>query len=362
MRILVAPDKFAGTLTATEAAEAIKDGWLRSVPRDELEMLPLSDGGPGFIDVLHTSLGGDLHTATVTGPLGDPVPASVLVHEGTAYVECAEAAGLHLIPEDRREPEVTTTYGVGELIITALEAGARRVVVGLGGSGTNDGGSGALAALGAQPEDRLRRGGAALADVTEADLSKARERLEGVELIIASDVDAPLLGDSGATHGFGTQKGADRAARERLENALRIWATVTDGGLAVKPGAGAAGGLGFGLILLGAERVPGAQLALDATHFTERAGAADLLVTGEGAFDWQSLRGKVVAGVARVGQQTGRPTVVLAGRVEVGRRELSNAGIDSAYAIVDLPAGERGHTHHDGLAALAERVARTWSR
>jgi glycerate 2-kinase len=146
-----------------------------------------------------------------------------------------------------------------------------------------------------------------------------------------------------------------------LETALRTWATATDGAVAVKGGAGAGGGIGFALLLLGATRVPGAQLVLDAVRLADRASAADLLITGEGAFDWQSLRGKVVAGVARTGQATGRPTVVLAGRVEVGRRELSNAGIDSAYGIVDLPSSERGHNPGDELAALAARVARTWS-
>ncbi|MDQ1615676.1 MAG: glycerate 2-kinase, partial [Actinomycetota bacterium] len=181
------------------------------------------------------------------------------------------------------------------------------------------------------------------------------------------------------------QKGADRAARELLENAMRTWAGATDGGLAVKAGTGAGGGIGFGLMLLGATRVPGAQLALDATGLVERARHADLLVTGEGAFDWQSLRGKVVAGVARTGQETGRPTVVLAGRVEVGRRELANAGIDAAYAVDGTPrrspdqadadrgagrdqrpngdpGSESGHSPAEELSALAERVARSWSR
>jgi glycerate kinase len=362
VRILVAPDTFAGTLTAAEAAEAVRDGWNRTAPDDACELLPLSDGGPGFVEVLHASLGGDLLAATVPGPLGEPTPAGVLLHEGTGYVECAQAAGLHLLDPADRDPSATTTYGVGELIALAVDAGATRVVVGLGGSATNDGGAGALAALGATPDEPMRRGGAALADVPAVDLSAAQDRLRGVELVIASDVDAPLLGDSGASHGFGEQKGADRATRERLEEAMRAWATTTDGGVAVRPGAGAAGGLGFGLMLLGATRVPGAQLAVDATRLAERAAECDLLISGEGAFDWQSLRGKVVAGVARVGLETGRPVVVLAGRVEVGRRELSNAGIDSAYAVGDLDRGEQGHTAADGLRALAARVARTWSR
>jgi glycerate kinase len=255
-----------------------------------------------------------------------------------------------------------------------------------------------LATLGATPRDLLLGGGGAFAERSRnadddphgpgvsaalgVDLAPARRAIAGVELIAATDVDAPLLGDSGAAHGFGAQKGADRAARGLLENAMRTWAGATDGGLAVKPGTGAGGGIGFGLMLLGATRVPGAQLALDATRLVERARRADLLVTGEGAFDWQSLRGKVVAGVARTGLETGRPTVVLAGRVEVGRRELANAGIDAAYAVDDTPRRSPDHPdadrdaaqarRRDGghgsecpaeeLSALAERVARSWSR
>jgi glycerate kinase len=362
MRIVVAPDKFAGTLTATEAAEAVRDGWALTAPADELDLVPLSDGGPGFLEVLHASLGGTLRATTVTGPLGDPTPAGLLLVDGTAYLEVAQACGLQLVDSDHRDPLAASSYGVGELIGAALEAGARRIVVGVGGTASIDGGAGLLAALGATADVRLDAGGASLAELTgNVDLSGARERLEGVELVAATDVDAPLLGSEGAALGFGEQKGADREARERLETALRGWATATDGGVAVRGGAGAGGGIGFALLLLGASREPGAQLALDAVRLDERARVADLLITGEGAFDWQSLRGKVVAGVARIGQQTGRPTVVLAGRVDVGRRELSNAGIDSAYAIVDMPSGERGHTAAEDLRALAARVARTWS-
>ncbi|MDQ1671366.1 MAG: glycerate 2-kinase [Actinomycetota bacterium] len=363
MRIVVAPDKFAGTLTAIEAAEAVREGWLQTAPGDELELVPLSDGGPGFLDVLQSDLGGTVHATTVTGPLGVPTPAPLLQVDDTVYIEAAQACGLHLVDPGQRDPLASSSYGVGELIALALEAGVRRIVVGVGGTASVDGGAGLLAALGAGPRDQLSRGGGALGELAgEVDLTTARRRLEGVELVAATDVDAPLLGSEGAAHGFGAQKGADRAGRDQLETALRVWATATDGGVAVRGGAGAGGGIGFALLLLGATREPGAQLALDAVRLEERARQADLLITGEGAFDWQSLRGKVVAGVARTGQHTGRPTVVLAGRVEVGRRELSNAGIDSAYAIVDMPARERGHTANEDLRALAARVARTWSR
>jgi glycerate kinase len=367
MRIVVAPDKFAGTLTATEAAEAIADGWRRTAPGDELDLVPLSDGGPGFLDVLHASLGGALQPHEITGPLGASTTAHWLLVDGTspttAYIEVSRAAGLHLIEPERRDALAASSYGVGELMGAAVDAGARRIVVGVGGTASTDGGAGLLAALGVQPREALSHGGGPLADLPsgKVDLTPARRRLDGVELVAATDVDAPLLGSEGAALGFGAQKGADRAGRDQLETALRIWAGATDGGVAVKGGAGAGGGIGFALLLLGATRVPGAQLALDAVRLTEHALAAELLITGEGAFDWQSLRGKVVAGVARAGQETGRPTVVLAGRVEVGQRQLSNAGIDSAYAIVDLPSSERGHNPGEELATLAARVARTWS-
>lgn len=364
MRVLVAPDAFAGTLSAVEAAEAIAEGWAATAPRDVTEQLPLADGGPGFLDVLTTVLRASLVAVPVTGPLGDPVAASLLVcrdREGTAYLESAHGAGLHLVPTECRDAARATSYGVGELIKAAIDSGSRRVVVGVGGTASTDGGAGLLAALGAQPHEQLRAGGAALIDVAEVDLEPARALLGDVELVAATDVGSPLLGPDGAAHGFAGQKGADRATRDQLEAALRTWATHTDGGLAVHAGAGAGGGIGFGLLLLGARRVSGAELVADAVRLADRAGGVDLVVTGEGAFDWQSLRGKVVAAVAHAGQKQGRPVVVLAGRVEVGRRQLASIGIDSAYAIDELPPSERSGTPYDGLRALAARVARTWS-
>ena len=367
MRILVAPDKFAGTLTAAEAADAIHAGWRRTAPGDDIETVPLSDGGPGFLDVVERALGGTRTPVQVQGPLADPVEAAVLLtgEPPTAYVEAAQACDLHLFPADRLGPATSaaaTSYGVGELVLAAARLGAARVVVGVGGTATTDGGAGLLAALGAQPADLLAGGGGALAGISDVDLAAARRSLGEVVLVAATDVGGPLMGSDGAAHGYAGQKGADRATRERLEEAMRAWATATDGALAVRPGAGAGGGLGFGLLLLGAERVPGAAVAVELSRLVERAAAVDVVVTGEGAFDWQSLRGKTVAGVARAAQQAARPVVVLAGRVEVGRRELASAGIDAAYAVDDLPPGEGGTAHADRLAGLAARVARTWSR
>jgi glycerate 2-kinase len=362
VRLVVAPDKFAGTLSAPEAATAIAEGWLRTWPDHETDLAPMSDGGPGFVDALAAAGIGTLHAAEVSGPRGERVPAAVLLDGETAYVESAQAAGLHLVPAEQRDPTTTTTVGVGELIALAVDAGARKVVVGLGGSATNDGGAGLLAALGATPGDALRHGGGALAGLGHVDLAPARERMAGIEVVAATDVDSPLLGPRGATRGFGPQKGASDEQLDRLEEALTGWAAATDPALARRPGAGAAGGMGFALVLLGASRLPGVRVVLEAAHLAERAKAADLVLTGEGAFDWQSLRGKVVTGVTQVGQETGRPVVVLAGRVEIGRRELAALGVSSAYGVVDHVEGDPMADPAGTLAALAQRVARTWGR
>jgi len=389
MRVLLAPDCFTGTLTAGQAAQALATGWSRHAPQDVLELCPLSDGGPGFVDVLAQVLDGDLLTVTVPGPLGDPTPATVLLVAGppgapgpTAYLEAAQACGLHLVPADRRDPGLTGTAGVGVLLEHARQAGAARIVVGLGGSGTNDGGAGMLAAL-AEPGDgylpsRLRNGGAALAGITAAELAwlpAVRERWSGLELVAASDVDCPLLGFHGASAGFAAQKGATPQRAQELERCLGDFAAAAgtalgDGGstgagsTAAVPGAGAAGGLGFGILLLGGHRVPGAQAVLDAVGFPARLAAADLVVTGEGCFDWQSLRGKVVAGVAHSALQVGTPVVVVAGQVLVGRREAQSIGIESAYPVARTPAEVEASLADPAgtLAARAERVARTWSR
>ena len=393
MRILVAPDCFAGTLTAVQAAAAIADGWRRTAPQDVLDLCPLADGGPGFVDTLHAGLGGSLLSATVTSPLGERVPAAILLVEGvsgpTAYVESAHATGLPLVPVARRDPAVTTTYGVGELVQAALDAGARRIVVGLGGSATNDGGAGLLAALGAGSGDGLAAGGGRLGALAPGDLAGLaglRDRLAGVELVAAYDVDVPLLGLHGASAGFAAQKGASAEQAQDLERALGHFAQIAVDALGAVvarpdllagarphsaasrltslPGAGAAGGLGFGLALLGARLVPGSGLVADAVGLPARLLQAELVLTGEGTFDWQSLRGKVVHAVAERALSAAVPTVVLAGQTTVGRREWSAAGIAGAYAVavtdqeIEASLADPAGT----LAARAARVARTWSR
>lgn len=394
MRVLLAPDCFGGTLTAVEAAAAMAEGWRRGAPGDEVRALPLADGGPGFVTILHAALGGDLVPVTVTGPLGEPVPAALLRVTGpvgtTVYVESAQAVGSHLIAPERRDPTVTTSAGVGELLLVARDLGAARVVVGLGGSGTNDAGAGALGALGMSCP-ALRRGGGALAALEPrdvADLAVARQSLAGVDVVVATDVDVPLLGLHGASAGFAQQKGASPQQAQDLERALGHFADLvgrpSDDGRpadllapgpgrpgadaarrwASLPGAGAAGGLGFGLAVLGARLLPGAAVVADAVGLADAVAAADVVVTGEGSFDWQSLHGKVVSAVAATALAQGVPAVVVAGQVLVGGREWRAAGVSGAYAVAERPdqvpvamADPAGT-----LAARVERVARTWSR
>jgi len=393
MRVLIAPDGFGGTLTAQEAAEAMASGWRAGAPDDDVTTCPLSDGGPGFAHIVHAAIGGDLVPVTVEGPLGEPSPA-VLVVTDTAggpvvYVESAQAVGLHLVAPTRRDPTRTTSFGVGELIGAALELGARRIVIGLGGSATNDGGAGMLAGLGLRA-GLLRAGGGALEALTAADLAglaALRDRLGTVDLVAAVDVDVPLLGLHGASAGFATQKGATPDQAQALERALgnlahAVGQTLAPGsvqrstpGLSLGevpdtrvltrlPGAGAAGGLGFGLAALGARLLPGAQVVADAVGLDRLAADAELLVTGEGTLDWQSLHGKVVGAVAARGLADGTPVVVVAGQAQLGRREWSAAGISGVYAVAERPAQVQVSLADPAgtLAARTERVARTWSR
>jgi glycerate kinase len=361
MRVLIAPDKFAGTLTAPEAARAIAEGWARRAPDDELDLAPMADGGPGFVDVLHAALGGGLSAVTVRGPHGEPVPATLLTGDGRTWVESAQACGLALTGGER--PESATTRGVGELVMEAISAGATDIVVGLGGSGTNDGGAGLLGALGATADRPLDRGAEGLDGIGSIDLGPAREVLRGVSLVCATDVDNPLTGLFGATKTFGPQKGIGEDRLPVVDGWLEQLAAATDRRTALEKGAGAAGGLGFALLLLGAERRPGFDLVAQAVRLGERARQADLVLTGEGAFDFSSRSGKVPYGVATVAAEALRPCVALAGRVLVGSREMRALGIESAYSVVDLVGEDLAMGNPAGsLADLAERVARTWSR
>jgi glycerate kinase len=372
MHVLVAPDSFGGTLSAAEAASAVTQGWSDGAPHDHVAPRPLSDGGPGFVEVLHAALGGRLLSLTVPDPLGRPVPASVLRVGATAYVESAQACGLHHLTPGERDVRGTTTYGVGVMIAAAVESGARQVVVGLGGSATNDGGAGMFAALGAPPLGvdglALPYGGAALAACTGLGGVPA---LRGTEVVLASDVDNPLIGLHGASAVYGPQKGANRGDVLFLDGALSTWASVLvrelpgcPPDLATLPGGGAAGGLGAAFLALGARREPGIEMVRRLVRLDEALAKADLVITGEGSFDFQSLRGKVVSGVATAALERGLPCLVLAGQVQVGRREMGAAGIEAAYSLADHAGSvtEAIRRPAEVLRSLAERVAREWSR
>lgn len=366
MRIVVAPDKFAGTLTAVEAADAIVEGWQAHAPGAEIVRIPMADGGPGFVAVLHAALGGTLAGATVRGPDGRDVPASMLLHEGTAYLESAQACGIDLLSEP--DPWAASTFGVGQLLEAALDADVRKIVIGLGGSGTNDGGAGFLGALGATADVPLDAGPRGLEGVTKVDLDPVRRRLEGREVVLASDVTTPLLGLFGATKMFGPQKGLDDDEILAVDGLLSAFAqaaigsTPADRRATDAPGAGAAGGLGFALLSIGAAFASGIDLIAEATGLAAHAQKADLVVTGEGRFDYSSRAGKVAYGVAQLAGAAARPCIVLAGEVEMGSREMRALGVESAYGMTDRvdrrTAMERPY---ESLRALAERVARTWS-
>jgi glycerate kinase len=369
VRIVIAPDKFAGTLTAVEAAEAIATGWGQHAPDDELIRLPMADGGPGFVDTLASALGGDLLSVTVSGPNGVPVPGAVLVSAAadgrrTAYIESSHACGLHLVAAADRDPGTATSFGVGELVAAAVDAGVDRIVVGLGGSGTNDGGAGMLLALGARsvPGDALLGGPLGLEALSSVDLAGPTARLAGVEVLAASDVDNPLLGLRGATNVFGPQKGVATADLPRYDAALQKLAELSGAGKLTQAGAGAAGGIGWALMALGASRVPGIGTVAEALGLADAVAKADLVISGEGSFDSQSAGGKVVVGVARIAEGALRPCVVIAGRVEVGNREMRAMGISSAYSMTDVVGREASFARPaDALARTAARVARTWS-
>jgi len=347
MRILVAPDSFKDSLTAVAAAAAMAEGARRVYPDAEIVELPLGDGGEGTAAALVAATGGRMERRTVCGPLGEPVEAAFgLLGDGeTAVVEMAAASGLERVPPERRDPKVTTTYGTGELIDAALTAGAKRLIVAIGGSATNDAGAGAMAALGARFLDAdgnpLPPGGAALARLDRIDMGTFRRPAPGVQVTIASDVTNPLCGPRGASAVYGPQKGATPEDVALLDAALARFAEVVrrDLGRDVRdvPGAGAAGGLGAGLLaFLDARMRRGIHLVLEAIRFEERLRNADLVLSGEGKLDSQTASGKTLAGIGEACRRAGVPLIAFAGAVEADAADLDRMGIDAACA---LPAG-----------------------
>lgn len=366
MRAVVAPDSFKGSLNAREVAESISLGLRRVVPDVEVAECPMADGGEGTVQALVDATGGRLVRETVTGPLGEPTVAAfgVLGDGRTAVIEMAAAAGLPLVPPERRDPRITTTFGVGELVLRALDLGVRRVILGIGGSATNDGGAGFAQALGARLLDargqELPRGGAALARLDRIDVSGLDSRLRSIDFLVACDVDNPLVGPRGAAAVFGPQKGATQATVAELDMALTRFAAVAarDLGLDVAghPGAGAAGGLGAGLLVFcRAELRPGVEIVIEATGLRQRLAGADLVLTGEGRVDGQTLSGKTPLGVVRAARAAcgpSVPVVILAGSVGAGADRLYAHGVTALLPIAPGPI-----TLEDAIARASELLA-----
>ena len=374
MKIVIAPDSFKGSLSAPEVARALREGFARVFPRAEIDEIPLADGGEGTTEALVTATGGRIERRRVTGPLGEPVEAffGILGDGVTAVVETAAASGLTLVPEERRDPRVTTTYGTGELLAAALERGCTRVIVGIGGSATNDGGAGLVQALGGSLRDAEGRelpwGGAALARLATIDISTARARVGSAEIIVACDVQNPLVGPTGASAVYGPQKGATPEMVHELDQALRHYAErikdFLDVDVAEMPGAGAAGGLGAGLVaFLGATLRPGIELVLDAVNFRKRVEGADLVITGEGMVDGQTAYGKAPSGVLRVAGSLGVPVVAVGGGLGPDLEALDASGFAAVIdctprpmSLADAIAGAREHLVHAG-ATIARLIA-----
>ncbi|GAB3295150.1 glycerate kinase [Parasphingorhabdus pacifica] len=366
--VLVAPDKFKGSLTSSQVAEAIATGLRRARPELDIRLVPVADGGDGTV-LAALANGYRRVRAGVTGPVGVPVDAEFALHGSTAVIELAAASGLALLDPDRPAPMDATSAGTGELIRAALDEGARTVVLGIGGSACTDGGAGMLSALGARVRDGVGNpvgwGGGALRDLSDVDLSGLDPRLSEVDLILASDVDNPLLGVHGAAHVYGPQKGAAPEQVELLDAALTRWsaAVVAAGGrdATAEAGAGAAGGVGFAaLAALGARGRPGTDVVLDLVGFDAQVEGAGLVITGEGSLDEQTLHGKAPAGVAARAVRAGVPVVAVAGRRGLSFGRLAEAGFAAGYSLADRePDPERCMREAaDLLVALASEIAR----
>ena len=348
MKIVIAPDSFKGSLTALQAAEAIEVGLRRVFPDAVIENVPMADGGEGTVQSLVDATDGEILTAQVLDPLGNPIDAQygVLGDGLTAVIEMAAASGLTLVPDHKRDPGVTTTYGTGELIQAALTHGCRKLIIGIGGSATNDGGAGMAQALGAKllttGGDQVKLGGGYLATLDSIDLSDLDPRIAETETVVACDVNNPLTGKQGASHVYGPQKGATPEMIETLDANLARFDEILQRDLSKSvgnvPGAGAAGGLGAGLMaFLNASLKSGIEIVTEATQLAKRVVDADLLITGEGQINFQTVFGKTPVGVANVAKVHNIPVIAIAGSIANRSDGVYDAGIDAMIDIVPEP-------------------------
>ena len=370
-RVILAPDKFKGSLSAAEAVARLAAGLRRSVPGIAIASVPVADGGEGTVDAVVAAAGFRRLRVFVPGPTGRPVAASLAVRGETAVIESAAACGLAALPGGEKAPLTATSYGAGSLIGAAIDAGCTRIVLGLGGSACTDGGAGLVQALGADLTDAdgdpLRHGGAALTGIAELDIAPLLARIKGIDITVACDVDNPLLGANGAAAVYGPQKGASPTDVRLLDDALAAWSAAVARAIgtdeyATYPGAGAAGGIGFAaLALLGARLRPGIELMLEGAGFAEMVRGSRLVITGEGSLDAQSLRGKAPAGVARVANALGVPVIAVSGVCDLSEEQIREAGFAAAYRLTDLEDDVDRCIAHAGplLEVLAERIGRT---
>ena len=348
MKIVIAPDSYKGSVYAPEAARAMREGVLRALPDAETVLVPVADGGDGTLETLVETSGGQVRSSRVTGPLGEPVDASwgAMGDGRTAVVEMARSSGLALVPTERRDPRVTTTYGLGELIRQALDAGFRAFILGIGGSATNEAGAGMAQALGVRLLDGggsdLPHGGAALADLSRIDMAGLDPRVQDSTFDVACDVSNPLTGPEGASAVYGPQKGATPEMVRQLDAALAHFARVVKADIGADienvPGSGAAGGLGGGMIaFLGGRLRAGVDIVLETVGLEDRLDDADLVITGEGQLDFQTVYSKAPIGVARLAKARGIPVVAVAGSLGERFTDVHAHGIDAAAAITRAP-------------------------
>ena len=348
MKIVIAPDSFKGSLTALQVAEAMEVGLRRVFPDAAIENIPMADGGEGTVQSLVDATDGEILTAQVLDPLGNPIDAQygVLGDKVTAVIEMAAASGLTLVPPDKRDPRITTTYGTGELIRAALAHGCRKLIIGIGGSATNDGGAGMAQALGAKlltaSGKQIEPGGGSLAALSSIDLSELDSRLAETETVVACDVNNPLAGKQGASHVYGPQKGATPEMIEVLDANLTHFDKIVQRDLSKSvghvPGAGAAGGLGAGLMaFLEASLKSGIEIVTEATQLSKRFAGADLVLTGEGQINFQTVFGKTPVGVAKVAKTHNIPVIAIAGSIADNSDGVYDAGIDAMIDIVPEP-------------------------
>ena len=373
MKIVLAPDSFKESLSALQVAESIERGFKQIFPNAEYVKVPMADGGEGTVQSLVDATGGRIIKKTVTGPLGEAAEAffGILGNEKTAVIEMAAASGLHLVPATKRNPLLTTTRGTGEMIAAALDYNVNHIIIGIGGSATNDGGAGMARALGTRflksDGQEIGEGGGALSDLAAIDLSRLDSRLADVKIEVACDVDNPLIGPKGASAIYGPQKGATPVIVNQLDENLAHYAAIIEKDLGVKiadvPGAGAAGGLGGGLLaFMQAELSRGVDIVMEAAKLSDIIAGADLVITGEGKIDGQTIFGKTPIGVAKTAKKHGVPVIGIAGNVASDSDVVHEYGIDAIFSIVPGAVSlQEAFLHADEFVErTARNIAAVW--